>query len=220
FLHLDVEVTRWAATRADLTLTGQPHPHPVAHPGGHLGGDVAPGPDPAVPAALPAGLRNDLPEAPAHRAGPGGHHLAEERPLHVLDFPGAPADVAGPGAGAGRAARAAAFVAQHGGIDRELPGGPAGALLQGELQPDQGLGATLHPAARPAAAPGRGARAKEGVHDVAKGEPAEGITTAAASPARLQRVPAEVNDLAFLRVSQHFVGGGDLLESLLSTRVG
>src|SRR6185437_10905890 len=107
-------------------------------------------------------------------------------------------------AGAGRATRAAAFIAQHRGVDRQLPGCPAGALLQGELQPDQRVGATLHPAARPPAAARGGAGTEEGVHDVAETEPAEGITPAA-SPARLQRVPTEVDDLTFLRVGEHFV---------------
>src|SRR4051794_6800215 len=55
---------------------------------------------------------------------------------------------------------------------------------------------------------------EEGVHDV--GEPAEGTGGAAhAAATRRERVAAEVDDLALLRVGQHFVRRGDLFEPVL-----
>ena len=71
-----------------------------------------------------------------------------------------------------------------------------------------------------ARAAGAGAAAEEGVHDVA--EPAEALRerrAGAAGTAR-QRVAAEVDDLALLRVGQHLVGRRHLLEALLRVGIG
>src|SRR4051794_37990752 len=56
--------------------------------------------------------------------------------------------------------------------------------------------------------------AEERVHDV--GEPGERTTGAAhAATTRRERIATEVDDLALLRVGQHFVRRGDLFEPLL-----
>ena len=94
---------------------------------------------------------------------------------------------------------------------------PKTRLVELELDRDERVAAGAGAAARPA---GRRA-AEERVHDVA--EPAEAGAAEAAGPAAaagVERVAAEVDDAALLRVGQRLVGAGDLLEALLGRRVG
>src|SRR5205823_8769871 len=121
-LELHVEVARGAAAGADLALAGQPDPHAVGHARRDAHPDRAPRAHAPVAAALPARLGDDLAEAAAGGAGPRGDDLAEERALHALHLAAAVADIAHRGRAAGRAARAAALAAEHGGVDREVAG--------------------------------------------------------------------------------------------------
>ena len=89
-----------------------------------------------------------------------------------------------------------------------------------EVEPDQRVGAGLDAAAgsAPASAAPAG-RAEEGVHDVAQAaEAGEGVAQPPPPPrAVVERVAAEVDDLALLRVGQHLVGRGDLAELVLAS---
>ena len=87
-------------------------------------------------------------------------------------------------------------------------------LVQVELQPQDRVGAG--PGARAWSA--RGRVAEERVHDVLEADERAGA--GAGRAARPERIAAEVDDLALLRVGQHLVRGVDLLELLLRRRVG
>ena len=210
-----------AAAGADLALTGQPDPDAVADTGRDVRPHRAPGADPALAVALPARLGDDLAEAAADRAGPGGDDLAEQRPLDLLDLAGALAHVAGGRAGALGAAVAVADRAQRGGVDRQILGDTGRAFLEGELDRDQRVVALPDPGPR-TAGPAAAAAAEEGVHDVAQAHAAERVAHAAgtaAATAAAERVAAQVDHLPLGRVGEHLVGRGDLLELLLGSRI-
>src|SRR5690606_11050748 len=117
---------------------------------------------------------------------------------------------------AGLAARTAAPVAQHRGLDRDLLGEPGGALLAREADAHQRVRARLHAAARHPTG-GRTGATEEGVHDVAEAaDPGEGVACARPrTGAVVQRIATQVDDLALLRVGQHLVGLRDLGEAML-----
>ncbi len=147
-VDLDVEVAGRAAGRADLALAVQPDPHAVLDPGRHLDRQRAPAAHPALAAALPARARDDRAVAAAAGAGARGDHLAEERPGHLLDLAGAPALLAGLGMGARSRALALAGLAEHGGVDGDLPLHAESGLGQVEVDAQQRVGAGTHPGAR------------------------------------------------------------------------
>ena len=97
---LDVEVARGAGAGADLALAGQLDAGAGVDAGGDPDLQRAAGADPAVAGALEAGVGDDRAVALAGGARAGGHHLAEERALHLLHLAAAAADVAGAGGGA------------------------------------------------------------------------------------------------------------------------
>jgi hypothetical protein len=84
--QLDIEITRGPATRTDLALAGQLDPGARVDPRGDLDSEVPASADPPVAGTFDARPRVDGAEAMALRAGPGSHHLTEERPLHLADL--------------------------------------------------------------------------------------------------------------------------------------
>lgn len=112
-------------------------------------------------------------------------------------------------------ALALAQVAQHRGVDRHLFGDAGRAFAEIQPHPKQRVRAGPDPPDRPAAA---GSAAEERLEHVAQ------ATKATESTCRrggvLQRITAEVDDAALLRVGQHLVGGADLLELVLGLFVG
>ena len=122
----------------------------------------------------------------------------------------------GDGRGAGRGALAWQASQRQRGVDLELPGDAEGRLGQLDVEPDQGVLAAPCPRARSArgAAGGRTA-AEERVHDVGEREALAGTAEALA-----ERVAAPVVRRPLLRVAEHLVGAGDVLEALLRLRVG
>src|SRR5690606_26613699 len=164
-----------------------------------LHGQGAPGPDTAFPGALRTGVRDDRAVALAARAGPGGHDLAEERPLDAAHLAPAVTGRAGGGPRPGRGAAAVARGADHGGLDLDLLDRPEHGVGELHLQRQQGVLATTGARTRTA-----GPRAaEERVHDVGEREPLG--ETAALAAARGERIAAEVVHLALLRVGEHLV---------------
>src|SRR5919202_3262837 len=215
---LHVQVAGRTAAGTDLAVAGEPDPHAVLDAGRDLDRDGPPGPHAPVATALETGLRDDLPGAGAGRAGAGGDDLAQEGALHALHLPAARAGGAGGRVGAGRGAGAGARVAEDGGVDGDVLGGAEHRPVEVEVEPDERVTAGADPAAR---TPRAGPAAEEGVHDVA--EPAEAGPAEPTGPgagAVVERVAAEVDDAALLRVGQGLVGAADLLEALLGRRVG
>ena len=93
---LDVEVAGRAAAGADLALAGELDPGAGVDAGRDLEGQRAAGAHPAVAGALEARVGDDRRRSPGRSAhGPGGHDLAEEGALHLLDLAAPAADVAG-----------------------------------------------------------------------------------------------------------------------------
>ena len=100
--------------------------------------------------------------------------------------------------------------AEDGGVDGDVLGGAEDRLVEVELDRDQRVAARRGCGC---AARGSAAAAEEGVHDVAEAAEAGAAEAAgAAAAAGLERVTAEVDDAALLRVGQRLVGAGDLLE--------
>src|SRR6185437_8648927 len=222
-LHdLEEQVTGRAAAGADLAFAGELDVRPVFDAGRDPDLHRPPGTHPAVAVALRARAGQDGPVAAAVRAGLGGDHLAEERLAHLADLAAPRADLAGLRVSARRRSLAGAGRADHGGVHGELAGRAERALRQVELDPDRRVPAAPRPAAR---APGRARarRAEHGVNELAEREArraAEASETARASTRGGERVAAQVVHLALVRVAQHLVGLGDLLELLLRLRVG
>ena len=185
---------------------------PVSTPGGHLEGERAAGAHPAVAGALVARVGDELAEALAGHARAGGHHLAEEAALHLLDLAATGAHVAGAGRGARLHAGAAAGGAGHRGVDGEVLLRTEHGVAEVDVEPHQGVLAAGGARAR-AAPGGAGLAAEEGVHDVAERE-----ALAEAGGARAVGVGAVVVGLLLVRVGQHVVGLGELLELLLGLR--
>src|SRR5215469_5904501 len=125
-------------------------------------------------------------------------------------------DTAGYGVRSGRGPLAGTGRAHDGGVDDEFPCRTERALGQVQVDPDGGVPPAPRPAARTAR---RGPAAKEGVHEVAEREAGRAETSPAGSGPG-ERVRPEVVHLALLRVGQHLVRLGDLLEPLLQRRVG
>jgi len=118
--HLDVQVSRGPAGRADLALPRQLDPGAGVDARGHLDRQAAPRAHPALAGALQARVGDHRAVALAGDARLGGHHLAEERPGHPLHLPAAAAHLAGPRRGAGLAARPPARRTDHGGVQLQL----------------------------------------------------------------------------------------------------
>ena len=149
-----------------------------------------------VPKPWQAGHGREVMTWPRKRAG------------DLLDLAAAPADVAGAAATVPGAVPAPGQVAQTTAvstwISRVAPKAASARSMSSRIK-----------ASWPRRCRGRGparraAAAEEGVHDVGE---AEARPEAAAG--RSKRVAAEVVQLALLRVGEHLVGGGDLLEPLL-----
>ncbi len=213
---LEEQVAGGAAAGAHLALPGQLDVRAAFHPGRNPDLDGAARPDPAVAVALRAWPADDRAVAAAAGARPRGHHLAEERARHLADLTAAAADVAGLRVGARRAALARAGRAHDRRVHHQLAGGAERALVEVQLDPDRGVAAAARPAARPAGGrPG----AEERVHDVAERE-AGPEPAGAGTAGRGERVRAQVVHLPLVRVGQHLVRLGDLLEPVLRLRVG
>jgi hypothetical protein len=203
--ELDEEVAVRAARR--------PHLSPAAHlqPGAGVdtGGDVevqgAPLAHPALAAALDAGVLDHAAVALTAAAGVRRDHAAEERAHLALHLPRAAADVAHDRGRAGLAARALAGAAEHRRVDRDLALRAEDHVAQLDVDADHGVVAAL--GAR-AGTPLPGAEAaEEGLEDVAE----------AARPAR---AAAQVVALPLVRIAQHVVGVGDVLEALSGLLAG
>ena len=116
----------------------------------------------------------------------------------------------------GRRTLAVTGGAEHRGVDLELAGDAERRLGEADLEPDQRVLATALARSRAAAGRRTGAAAEEGVHDVGERE-AGALAEATAGAA--ERVAAAVVRRPLLRVGEHLVGEGDLLEPLLGVRV-
>src|SRR5690606_20442996 len=107
---------------------------------------------------------------------------------------------------------ALADVAEDGGVDGEVLGDADGAFGQAQPGADERVGAGLHAAARLARATTLATHATEerleDVTEAAETGAAESRTAAAV----FERVAAQVDDPALLRVGEHLVRGGDFLE--------
>src|SRR5215469_6746014 len=125
-------------------------------------------------------------------------------------------DIAGDRVRAGRGPLAGTGRAHHGGVDDEFPCRAECAFGQVQVDPDGRIPPAPRPAARTAR---RGPAAKEGVHEVAERETGRAEATPAGSGPG-ERVGPEVVHLALLRIGQHLVRLGDLLEPLLQRGVG
>src|SRR5690606_9355546 len=215
FHDLQEQVAGRPAAGADLALAGELDVDAVLHPGGDLDLHGAPGADPPVARALGARVADHRAETAARRARPGRHDLAEERALHLLHLAAAVTGVAGLGVGAGGASGPLAVGADDGGVDGQLARRAERRLVEVELHPQGRVPAA--PRAGPGAAGGPGA--EEGVHDVAEREPRAAEAAGARTAPGRERVRAEVVHLALLRVGEHLVGLGDLLEPVLGLRI-
>ena len=178
-VDLNVEVAGWAAAVADLAL-GR---HADAHAG-----------------AVIAWIGDDLAKALALRARAGGHHVAQEAALHLLDFAHAIAIIAGNRLGLGLRAGAAAGITQHGGIHGDLLLQAGIGLFQGNASAQQGIIARLDAGLRAAGA--ASTAAKELGEDIAEAAATEAAksTRTGATAALFHGVAAHVHDLALLRI--------------------
>src|SRR3954451_1429168 len=111
--------------------------------------------------------------------------------------------------------------AENRSVDLQLAGRSERRLGEGDVEPDQRVLPAAYPRTRPATA--RAARrtgpcpAKERVHDVGEREPRPRAGTA--EPRTVERVAAEVVHPALLRVGEHLVSPGHVLEPLLRRRI-
>ena len=208
-----VEIACGAATRPDLALRGQPDAHAVADADRDLHRDVPTRTHPAVAAALAAGVRDGLACTAAGGARTAGHDLAEERALHRLHFAGTATGLAPNGLGIAVGARAGAQVAQDRRVDGDVLGDAGGAFVEGEFGSQQRIGSGLY-ASLGSALSTACAAAEERFEDVAEAAPESGTAESAATTAAalLQRIAAEVDDSTLLRIGEHLVCGGNVLE--------
>src|SRR5699024_4873155 len=117
---------------------------------------------PTVARALRARRRVDRPVPLALRARPRGHHLAEERPLHLLDLPGALTGGTRVELHTLGGSTAMAHLTHHCRVDQDFLGGTEYGFGKVDLQPHPGVLTAADAAARGA----RRRPAEEGVHDV------------------------------------------------------
>ena len=100
----DWRAARWLAGRpgagTDLALAGELDARPGVDAGRDPYRQRASRADSTLSGALRARMWDDRAVAPALRAGTGGHHLTQERALHVLDVTATLAHVAGDDVGA------------------------------------------------------------------------------------------------------------------------
>ena len=116
-------------------------------------------------------------------------------------------------------ALALAAVAQHRGVDGDLFGHAGRALFEVEPHPQQRVRARPDPADRAARRrTSAEAAAEEGLEYIAQA--AETAEPAGRRGGVFQRIPAQVDDAALLRVAQHFVGDADFLEFRLRGLIG
>ena len=123
--------------------------------------------------------------------------------------------------GTRRGSLAGAGRADNRGVHGELAGGAERALRQVKLDPDRRVPAAPRPAARAAGRAGS-RRAEDRVNELAEREAGRAAETAETARTRARSgewVAAQVVHLALVRVAQHLVGLGDLLELLLRLRV-
>ena len=213
---LDVEVAGRAAAGADLALAGELDAGAVSTPAGIFDRDRAAGADPAVAASTP-GTGSGSPCRSRWQAGarPGGHDLAEERR-------GAPA---GPRRGPrqmsqvrGEVPGAAPAPGRSGRPRRCRPG----ARGSRRTRPRRGRASSRISASWPRRGRGcaaRGRRRRPPPKKASMMSPnAEARAEAAAGAARTAGRRRGRTICALLRVGEHLVGAGDLLEPLLGPR--
>ena len=199
-VDLNIEVTGWAAAVADLALGRHADAHAVVDAGRDINGNIATLLHAAVAGAVVAWIGDDLAKALALRARAGGHHVAQEAALHLLDFAHAVAIIAGNRLGLGLRAGAAAGITQHGGIHGDLLLQAGIGLFQGNASAQQGIIARLDAGLRAAGA--ASTAAKELGEDIAQAAATEAAksTRTGATAALFHGVAAHVHDLALLRI--------------------
>ena len=214
------EVARGPAPRPGVSHAAQRDEVPARDPPRHLDRDrVGLGQAPLA-AALAAALAHHPALAPALRTGRDVHELPEDGLLHA---PHLPAPLA---LGAGALARPAPPVAGRAGpqvLHPDLLLDPGGDLLEREPQPDLQVVAAPQPRARRAAAPPPNRSPKPPMsppnsfmkarNASARSKPLKSKPCGPAPPGG--RVPELVVAGALLRVAQHLVRLGGLLEALL-----
>ena len=210
-VHLYVEVTRGAAAVADLALGGHADAHAVADTGRNGHGDIAALAHAAVATAVPTRIGDNLTEALALRAIAGGHHVAQQAALDLLDLAHAITVITGHRLGLGLGTGALAAVTQHGGIHLDLLLDAAVGLLEANGGAQECILARLHAGARAA---GSSAAAEELSEEIAQTAAAKAAVAAAGRAALLHRIAAHVHDLAFLRIQENLLGQGGLAELL------
>ena len=211
-VHGQIEVPRRPPLRAGVPRTGDAKARAPLHSGRNLDLQLALLPHLSVAAAVGTLVPDDLARAAAVGAGGDGHELSEERALHLLHLPSAPADRAGFGLRAGLRPRAAARLAPFPAGDLDLPRHALRRLKQRDAQhhlqvaaPARGLrvaGAPPH-----AAAEHLGEEVPEEVAKVHAVHAAEGAGAVGGAELVVAR--------PLLLVAQHGVGRVDLLELLL-----
>src|SRR6266540_2460176 len=215
-VELDVEVAGRAAELAGVAAALVADAHPVVEAGWDVDGQLGVLRDPALALAARARRQHLVAAAAAGHAGAGGDELAEQGLAHGALLAGA---VAGPAGGRGRARLgplAAAVLARGHGAHADVLGAAEDRL--GELQVDPHGQVVAAAGARAGArAGGERVAAEEGVDHVGERSEAErvGRHLLAVEPG----LPEGVVALPLLRVAEHAVGLGDLLEALLSVRV-
>ena len=165
--QMDIEVARFTATRTDRAAPGEAEGGAVVDAGRHvhLVGLVLD--SPAMPGTRLARGDDELSQAPAARAGRGGHHLAQQALAHPTHLAGSGALGAGHRLGARRGALAVTGLAPNGRLDRH----GEGRAEHGGLEGDVGLDLEILPtgrAGRAGLAATERAAAEEGVEQVAE----------------------------------------------------
>ena len=153
-VDLNIEVTGRAAAVAYLALGGHADTHAIIDAGRDINGDIATLLHAAVTGAVIARIGDDLAKTLTLRARAGGHDVAQEAALHLLDFAHAIAVIAGNRLGLGLGTGTTAAIAQHRGIHGDLFLQAGVGLLQGDAGAQQGIVARLDAGLRAAGAAG------------------------------------------------------------------
>ena len=175
-VDLNVQVTGRTAAVADLALGCHTDAHTIVDAGRDINGNIATLLHAAVAGAVVAWIGDDLAKALALRARAGGHNVAQEAALHLLDFTHAIAVITGNRLGLGLGTGTATAIAQHRGIHGDLLLQAGIGLFQGNASAQQGIIARLDAGLRAAGA--ASTAAKELGEDIAQATAAEAAKSA------------------------------------------
>ena len=150
--NLHIKIARRAAAVADLTLGSHADAHAITNAGRDIYGEIAALLHAAIATTVVTRISNDFTEALALRARAGGHNVAQEAALHLLNLAHAATTITGNWLGLGGRTRALAAVTEHSGIDGDLLLQAGIGLFQANGGAQQGVIARLHARARAAGA--------------------------------------------------------------------